>query len=73
MSNQTAKMLAEKAEFVPDKGFNLVGLDDFQPTGEKLYLIGHFTSKSAAHTAMTKRAGGGGDIDRMFIYGPDDA
>lgn len=64
-------ILAEKARFVPDSGWNLVGLDEFQPAGEKLYLIGHFTDKELANAELAKRLSAGGD--QVFLYGADAA
>ena len=37
----TSRILNEKSRFIPTSGYALVGLDDFEDFGEKLYLIGH--------------------------------
>jgi hypothetical protein len=62
-------ILAEKARFIPESGFNLVGFDWFELPGEKLYLIDHFDTRAEAEAALAKRGGG---HDDTFIYGPDD-
>jgi hypothetical protein len=32
----------EKRALTPESGFNLVGIDPFEVTGNKLYLVEHF-------------------------------
>lgn len=44
----------EIKKFTPDKGFNLVGIDDFGMPGESLYLIEHFDTKDDAIVAQKK-------------------
>lgn len=67
------KMAADKAKHVPESGYNLVGLDDFEDPGEQLYLIGNFPSKEEAQAEMKKRESSKDhNGDRMFIYGPGD-
>ena len=64
------KALERKAEFAPESGYNLVGLDDFGPFDEQgLYLIAHFPDESEAVTEKTKRevANPGG---AYYVYGP---
>lgn len=65
------KMMADKARFVPDEGFNLVGLDDFDDPGEQLYLIGNYETRELAQAEMAKRRADP-NADKMFIYGPGD-
>ena len=64
-------MRKDKAGMIPDKGFNLVGLDDYEDPGEQLYLIGNFPSRAEAEKEMKARMKTGNG-DKMFIYGPDD-
>lgn len=63
------KILAEKRRFEPERGFNLVGLDEFEcEFGDKLYLIGTFSTRRAAQAALeVRRRADGGEV--MFIYG----
>lgn len=63
------KALAEKAEFTPESGYNLVGLDDYGPPEEVgLYLVGHYEDKAAAEAEKAKREKANPDT-KYFIYG----
>ena len=66
------KMLAAKRAMIPRKGYNLVGLDDYEKPGEELYLIAHFATRRAAEKEKAARERENPDGDRMFIYGPKD-
>ena len=44
----------DKVRFIPKKGFNVVGIDDYEIPGEQLYLVGHFDNESAAKAALGK-------------------
>jgi hypothetical protein len=46
--------LAEKRRMTPTTGFNVVGVDDFELPGEKLYLIGHYKSEPEAEAAKAR-------------------
>ena len=65
------KMLDARRNLTPTEGFNLVGIDDFEPFGEELYLVGHFATKEEAIAEQQRR-------DRLYpghtyvIYGPED-
>ncbi len=45
----------EKQALTPDSGFNLVGIDPFGSTGNKLYLIEHFERYQDALKAKKER------------------
>jgi len=45
----------EKQELTPESGFNLVGIDPFESTGKKLYLIEHFERYQDALKAKNQR------------------
>lgn len=62
-------MAAQKLRFTPKTGYNLVGLDDFEPFGEELYLVGHFATRQEAEQALKAERG---CHDRIYIYGPDE-
>lgn len=64
-------MLKDKARMIPKKGFNLVGVDDYQPPGSQLYLVGNYASRDEADKTMKSRQKTGNG-DKMFVYGPDD-
>jgi hypothetical protein len=68
------EILTEMDQFTPEQGWNLVGLDDFEPFGEKLYLIGHFETREEAEAVKATREASQTDpnsiYDPMFIYGP---
>lgn len=66
------KMLAEKKKFLPKEGFNVVGEDDFEPPGERLYLLGNYSSKEEALAAKKEKekenADKGNDMDKVHVY-----
>ena len=45
----------EKQALTPESGFNLVGIDPFESTGNKLYLIEHFEKYQDALNAKKER------------------
>lgn len=61
---------ADKAKFIPKTGFNVVGVDDFELPGERLYIIGHFNEEKSAAEAMSKfkRENPG---ETVHIYDPE--
>jgi hypothetical protein len=63
------EMAADKDQFRPVQGFNLVGVDDFEVPGKQLYLIGHYSTVAEAREAQERfdrRSNG----DPSYIYGP---
>lgn len=59
-------MLAEKKRFVPESGYNVVGVDGAAEPGEPaLYLIEHTDSREAAERIAARAVGGG---DKRFVY-----
>lgn len=46
---------SEKAEFTPESGFNLVGIDPFGSRGNQLYMIEHFERYQDALIAKKSR------------------
>jgi hypothetical protein len=42
----------DRLAHTPEKGFNLVGIDNFEPLGEQLYLIKHFENEEEAIAAL---------------------
>ncbi len=61
-------MLAQKAALTPKKGFNLVGLDDYEDPGEQLFLISSHKTEAEA-TASQKRYKSRNKDVKTFIYG----
>jgi hypothetical protein len=54
--NSITKILAQKAEMVPESGHNLAGLDDFgKPDEQGLYLIANFTTLEEAQVEKASR------------------
>jgi hypothetical protein len=53
----------------PGKGFNVVGVDEYNDPGEELYLAGNFPTREAAekHLAKMKRET---PEERYYIYPP---
>ena len=63
------KALEEVAQMTPEKGFKLVGLDDFgDPTEQGLFLIGNFATAEEAEAELKKLQQEDPD-ERFFIYG----
>ena len=63
-------MQKDKEKFIPESGYNVVGVDDFDLPGEQLYLIKHFAAREEAEAflAARKKAHPG---EKAYIYGPD--
>lgn len=60
-------MQKDRARFIPETGFNVVGVDTFEIPGEQLYLIGHYSTQAKAEAALVafqKRSKG----DSAYIY-----
>jgi len=63
-----SKRLAQKKQFVPESGYNVVGVDSFEKPGEELYLIAHVdTEKEANAIAAKKRKA---HSDKVYVFGP---
>ncbi|MBK7583822.1 MAG: hypothetical protein IPI67_26970 [Myxococcales bacterium] len=41
-------------EMTPATGFNLVGVDEYEPMGEELFLVAHYEDKQAALAALRR-------------------
>ncbi len=67
-------ILDEIARFSPKTGFNVVGEDDFELPGERLFLLGHFATKEEAEAAAQEHredmALSGNDMDKVHVYAP---
>lgn len=46
--------MRDREEHTPEDGFDLVGIDDFEPLGEQLYTIKHFDDLEEAKAALKK-------------------
>jgi len=49
------RQLAAVDEATPESGYNLVGMDDYEDSGDELYVIEHYDTKDAALAALTER------------------
>lgn len=47
-------ILDEIEKYTPEIGFNLCSIDDFEPPGEQLALLGHFDTMEEAQKAQEK-------------------
>ena len=65
-------MLAQKKAMTPKKGFNLVGLDDFEEPGSQLFVISTHKTEPEAKAAEKKYNAHNKDV-RTYIYGPKGA
>lgn len=74
MAEKTAmeKRLEAKARMIPEKGFNLVGFDDYEEPGLELHLVANFDTRKEAKESMRQRKKKDPAL-QFFIYGPDDA
>lgn len=57
-------MLDDMKNHSPESGFNVVGIDEFEPPGEQLYFIEHFDSIEDAKMFALERE------DNVTIIGP---
>jgi len=64
------KRLAAKEKLTPKAGFNLVGVDDFEPAGDDLFLVGHYETRDEAEAEMDRRLAAQ-PSGKYYIYGPD--
>jgi hypothetical protein len=59
-------MREEKKRFIPKSGFNVVGVDDFEPIGEALYLVGHYSDRAKAEARAAAHSKESGDA--CYVY-----
>jgi hypothetical protein len=63
-------MLAQKKALTPKKGFNLVGLDDFEEPGSQLFIISTHKTEPEAKAAEKKYNARNKDV-KTYVYGPE--
>lgn len=63
-------MQRDKERFIPTSGFNVVGVDDFEDSGEQLYLIAHRDAEAEAK-AVYKEWKKKNPGETAYIYGAD--
>lgn len=63
-------MLAQKKAMTPKKGFNLVGLDDFEEPGAQLFIISTHKTEPEAKAAEKRYNARNKDV-KTYIYGPE--
>ena len=54
MSEMLEAMRRNKRKFLPQSGYNVVGVDDFELPGEQMFLVGHYPTREAAQAALEK-------------------
>ena len=47
--------LEDRERHTPKEGYDLVGIDDFEPIGEQLYFISHHKTREEAEKALKQR------------------
>ena len=62
------KRFAQKRQFTPEAGYNVVGLDDFEPAGEELYLIAHVDTREEAEALAEKKRAA--HTDKVHVFAP---
>jgi len=64
------EMMKEVEKFTPKLGFNVCGIDEYDPPGEKLFLIKHFKTKKEAEAHVKKlKEVEEYEEDELVIYG----
>jgi hypothetical protein len=53
--------------FIPDEGFNVVGVDSFEEDGDELYLIGHYLTREAAEAAKADHEKTSDDVVHIYV------
>jgi len=51
-----AAALEAKKAMTPETGYNVVGVDTFEPPGEELFLVGHYDTWEEAEAVRKARA-----------------
>jgi len=70
--NQIERAMEQVEQMTPEKGYNLVGVDDYgDPDDQGLYLIGNFATPEEADTELAKRQAANPDV-RYYVYGASD-
>jgi hypothetical protein len=59
---------AEIDKFTPTDGYNVVGVDSFEPVGEALYLVAHVYDAAEAERLRAEHAARSGNV--THVYGP---
>jgi hypothetical protein len=62
-------IVAEMKRCTPSSGYNLVGIDLYEPPGDCAYVVGHFATREAAEAALRSRTAADPD-ERLHVYGP---
>lgn len=57
---------AMKDKAIPKSGFRLVGVDSFSRPGEELYIVGDYSTREEAETALAARQKE--SEDKHYIY-----
>lgn len=60
--------LAAKKAMMPDEGFNVVGMDDYEDPGEELYFVAHASTMEQAQAFVAERKKENPD-EVLYIYG----
>lgn len=63
------EMRKDKGSVTPKTGYNVVGVDDFEPPGDQLYIIGHYESREEAEAALARWKES--HEDPAYVYGPE--
>lgn len=63
------KALEEMETMVPDKGFNVVGVDKFALAGEALYLVLHTEDREEAEKTAKEHAKRSGNACHVYEAG----
>jgi len=64
------KRIEAMKEMTPTKGFNLVGVDDYEEPGDELFLVGNYATREAAELERSVREKASPDV-KFYIYEPE--
>lgn len=64
------ELLEAKNHYIPEEGFNLVGVDKFERFGEELFLLGEYDTREKAEAAQAARKKEHPD-ETTYIYDKD--
>jgi len=62
-------LLQERADVTPERGYNILQVDDFAPFGEKLTIISYVSTRAEADAWIANAAARGVEF---FCYGNND-
>jgi len=66
----TAAQARARAKMIPKKGFNVVGVDDFERPGQDIFLVKNVETQAEADALRAKKEKDDPG-NRYYVYGPN--